>query len=226
MSPLFPLVLRRVRRGGGSGPQLQRLRPALGCEEAGLAYAPRPQLVRPSGEVSWARTEASVSSASDKEECSGSQNVFKGEVAKIITRVWEEISRCGPAPAVLGRVDSRWWQHASTSKTAALRGGDKLAGTLPLNQRCPGRALGGMRALFLFLRAIGCLDVQRWLGYSVQSLDKEGSGGPQRKNRIRAEAHHLPAPRPGLFTPGQSLSCMDFESSRLLELHSVPPATS
>lgn len=161
MSLLFPLVLRRVRRGGGSGPQLQRLRPALGCEEAGVAYAPRPQLVRPSGEVSWARTEASMSSASDKEEGSGSQNIFKGEVAKIITRVWEEISRCGPAPAALGWVDSRWRQHASTSKTAAWRGGDQLAATLPLSQRCPGKALGGLWVFFLFLRAIGCLEVQR-----------------------------------------------------------------
>lgn len=34
-------------------------------EELGPANTPRPQLVRPSGEVSWARSEASVSSASD-----------------------------------------------------------------------------------------------------------------------------------------------------------------
>lgn len=50
------------------------------------AHTPRLQLVKPLGEVSWARTEAPMSSASDK-RLLWQPEVFKGEVAKIITRV-------------------------------------------------------------------------------------------------------------------------------------------
>lgn len=44
-----------------------------------------------------------MSSAADKEERSGSQKVFKGEVAKIITRVWEENQGVARAQRRLGR---------------------------------------------------------------------------------------------------------------------------
>lgn len=89
MSLLFPLVLHGVRGRGWIKATSANAEASLGPEEARLAHAPRPQLVGPLGETAWARTEVSVSSASDK-ECSGVQNILKGEVAKIITRVWEE----------------------------------------------------------------------------------------------------------------------------------------
>lgn len=43
-----------------------------------------------------------MSSASVKEERSGGQNVFKGEVAKIITRVWKENQGVARAQRRLG----------------------------------------------------------------------------------------------------------------------------
>lgn len=100
------------------------------CNGWGQAWAPKPdpahtprlQLVKPLGEVSWARTEDPMSSASDK-RLLWLPEVFKGEVAKIITRVWEENQGVAWPRRRLGGSNSRWRQHASTSKAAALRGG-------------------------------------------------------------------------------------------------------
>lgn len=126
-----------------------------------------------------------------KEECSGSQNVFKGEVAKIITRVWEENQGVAGPQRRLGGSNKRWRQHASTSKAAALRGIMHWEGRHAA--RGTQRASGGLRALFLFLRSVGCLEVRRCLGYSVQFLDKGGNARPQREqNRNRSP----PTPRP------------------------------
>lgn len=51
--------------------------------------------------------------------------------------------------------------------------------------------------MFLFLRSVDCLEVQRHLGYSVQSLDKGGNACPQRESRIGTEKAQLL----GLFHP-------------------------
>lgn len=61
-----------------------------------------------------------------KEECSGRQDVFKGEVAKIITRVWEENQGVAGPQRHLGGSDSRWRHHASTSRAAGFPGAGVL----------------------------------------------------------------------------------------------------
>lgn len=96
----------------------------------------------------------------------------------------------------LGGSNSRWRQHASTSKAAALRGGMSWEGHSHAAE-VPEEPRVGCQLCFsednLLVRSSG------HLGYSVQSLDKRGNACPQSKSRIRTEAHYLLSSRPSLF---------------------------
>lgn len=119
-----------------------------------------------------------MSSGADKEERSGSQKVFKGEVAKIITRVWEENQGVAQAQRRLGGSTVDGGNMLQPAKLQPWGVATSWEGCCPSTGGAQ-RALGGLRVLSLFLRAIGCLEVQRWLSYSVQSLNKGGNGVPR-----------------------------------------------
>lgn len=192
----FPLNL--LLNSDRSGQHLQRLRLDLGCE---AGSSPHPQTAaghaigpRPLGEDGSFRCLLLLT----KEKCSGGQNVFKGDVAKIITRVWEENPRCGPAPVALGRSDSRWRQHASTSTAAAVGGGSELGGTWPQPEAPSVRGHWvGCELCFSFGRQ---LVIQRSRGIEVI----QSNPLTNEESRMGTEAHSSRVPGQASSTPASS----------------------
>lgn len=196
-SLLFPLVLIVSAEGVGEGHI---------CKGWGQAWASRKPSQPTPRDGSWSGHRARPPGRGRKLQClllltkerSGGQNVFKGEVAKIITRVWEENQGVARPQRRLG---------GSTVDGGNMLQPAKLQpwGATSWERHCPStrgaqRALGGeLWVSLLLLRAIDCLEVQGWRGNSGQPHNKGGKAGPQRESRMRTEAQHLLLSRPGLL---------------------------